>query len=153
MLNRDVLREMKKFAAGQPTQFDIDRHRQFPVRLAGVGDVSTDPAVARDQFARFATKNPAATYASLDPRMRAKAHFAMAFASQGTHNAVAFGFGLLLDPAGNRNSAMFNSRGGMERSFEMEIDGQGGFAVRFRSQQRPTTLALGDEVVPCGPGS
>ena len=52
------------------------------ITLAGVGEVADDPAVARDQFAKFVTKNPAATYASLDARQRVKANFAMAFATQ-----------------------------------------------------------------------
>ena len=78
MLTRSVVNDMKNFATGQPTQFDRDRDREFKTTLVGVGEVSTDPAVARDQFAKFVTKNPAATYASLDARSRNQAHLAMA---------------------------------------------------------------------------
>ena len=52
MLNHTIVMDMQSFATGQQTQFDLDRHRQFPARLAGIGEVSEDPAVARDQLPR-----------------------------------------------------------------------------------------------------
>ena len=152
MLNRVILQDMQKFETGQLTQFDLDRNRGYRIVLAGVGEVSVDPAVARDQFAKFVSKNPAATYASLDRRTRRKAHLAMAIASQGSHNAVNFGFGVVLDPQGRNVATTFAGTLG-ERVFTMEINNEGGLAVLFRGVQNPTHLLAGGESVPCGPGS
>ena len=153
LLNRSVLLDMKNFATGQKTQFDTDRDRQYPIRLAGIeGEVSEDPLVARDQFAKFVTKNPAATYGSLTPQERNKANFAMSVASQGSHSAVASGFGVLLDPDGRSQSVGFGISGA-ERSFEMEIDHEGGLNVRFRSRQVPTMAVVDNVPTPCGAGS
>ena len=152
MLNRAILKDMQKFETGQLTQFDLDRNRGYKIVLAGVGEVSEDPAVARDQFAKFVSRNPAATYASLDRRTRRKAHLAMAIASQGSHNAVNFGFGVMLDPQGRTFAASFAGKLG-ERTFTMEINSEGGLAVLFRGVQNPTHLIAGGESVPCGPGS
>ncbi|MBR3222842.1 MAG: hypothetical protein IKF72_11530 [Kiritimatiellae bacterium] len=153
MLNQTIVMDMQSFATGQQTQFDLDRHRQFPARLAGIGEVSEDPAVARDQFARFVTKNPSATYASLDPVTRNKANFAMTLVSQGTHNAVLFGFGIALDPDRSKANVSFAVTGDIERSFELEFDVNGGLNLRFRARQKATAVVTSGDATPCGPGS
>ena len=153
MLNHTIVMDMQRFATGQQTQFDLDRHRQFTARLAGIGEVSEDPAVARDQFARFVTKNPSATYASLDPVARNKANFAMTLVSQGTHNAVLFGFGVALDPDRSTSKASFAVTGNPERSFELEFDENGGLNLHFRARQKATAVVTSGDATPCGPGS
>lgn len=153
MLNHTIVMDMQSFATGQQTQFDLDRHRQFPARLAGIGEVSEDPAVARDQFARFVTKNPSATYASLDPVTRNKANFAMTLVSQGTHNAVLFGFGIALDPDRSKANVSFAVTGDIDRSFELEFDVNGGLNLRFRARQKATAVVASVDATPCGPGS
>ena len=153
MLNHTIVMDMQRFATGQQTQFDLDRDRQFTARLAGIGEVSEDPAVARDQFARFVTKNPSATYASLDPVARNKANFAMTLVSQGTHNAVLFGFGVALDPDRSTSKASFAVTGNPERSFELEFDENGGLNLRFRARQKATAVVTSGDATPCGPGS
>ena len=153
MLNHTIVMDMQSFATGQQTQFDLDRHRQFTARLVGVGEVSEDPAVARDQFARFVTKNPSATYASLDPVTRNKANFAMTLVSQGTHNAVLFGFGVALDPDRSTANVSFALTGDPERSFELKFDVNGGLNLRFRARQKATAVVTSVDATPCGPGS
>ncbi len=153
ILTRSVLIDMKNFATGRPTQFDRDRGRQFKATLAGVGELSTDPAVARDQFAKFVTKNPAATYSSLDARSRNKAHLVMAIVSQGAHDAVFHGFGVSLDPQMSESAVSFTGGGAAERSFAIEMDENGGINVRFNSRQKPDMMLVGLEPVQCSPNS
>ena len=76
----------------------------------------------------------------------------MAIASQDTHNAVNFGFGVMLDPQGRSTDVSFAGRQG-DRTFTMEIDANGGLAVRFRGKQQPSHLIVGDQSFHCGPGS
>lgn len=152
LLNRAILQDMKKFETGKLTQFDLDLKRGFKIVLAGVGEVSANPDEARDQFAKFVTRNPAATYAKLDLRTRRKAHLAMAIASQGTHNAVNFGFGVMLDPQGRNVAASFDGNNG-ERTFTMGFNAHGGLAILFRSKRNPTNMVANGEPVLCGPGS
>lgn len=110
MINRVVMQDMKSLATGGQTQFGLDIARGFDVELNGVGKVSRDFATACDQFARFVTRNPNATYAGLDARTRRKAHLAMSLIQQGVPNAGALGFGVLLSPDLNRNKLAIRRR-------------------------------------------
>ena len=152
MVNISVMTDMKNFATGKKTQFDEDRHRGFEITLGGVGQVSTDPAVARDQFAKFITKNPAATYASLTPQERNKANFAMSLASQGTGSAAIASFGIMLDPD-QRDPLVQFSGNPVERSLEMQLDAEGGFSVKYHSKTNVTHAIFGLDPVPCAQGS
>ena len=76
----------------------------------------------------------------------------MAIASQGTHNAVNFGFGVMLDPQGRNVAAIFDGNNG-ERTFTMEFNTHGGLAILFRGKRNPTNLVANGEPVLCGPGS
>lgn len=152
MVNISVMTDMKNFATGKKTQFDEDRHRGFEITLGGVGQVSTDPAVARDQFAKFITKNPAATYASLTPQERNKANFAMSLASQGTGSAAIASFGVMLDPD-QRDPLVQFSGNPVERSLEMQLDAEGGFSVKYHSKTNVTHAIFGLDPVPCAQGS
>ena len=89
----------------------------------------------------------------LDPVARNKANFAMTLVSQGTHNAVLFGFGVALDPDRSTSKASFAVNGNPERSFELEFDENGGLSVRFRTRQKTTAVITGVDAAPCGPGS
>lgn len=110
MVNRFLMQDMRHFALGEKTQFQIDIERGFNVQLQGVGPVSNNFATACDQFARFVTRNPNATYAGLDARTRRKAHLAMSLVQQGVPNAGALGFGVLLSPDLNRNKLAIRRR-------------------------------------------
>ena len=85
--------------------------------------------------------------------MRNKANFAMAIASQGTHNAVLYGFGVALDPDKSKANASFAVAGDAERTFEMAFDVNGGLSVNFRASQNVTAVITDADATHCGAGS
>ncbi len=152
MINRAAMQDMKSLATGGQTQFGLDIARGFDVELNGVGKVSRDFATACDQFARFVTRNPNATYAGLDARTRRKAHLAMSLVQQGVPNAGALGFGVLLSPDLNRNLLAIGN-GRAQFTFSLEFDVNGNLALRFRGVQNPGAIGIGGDLHPCAPGS
>ena len=152
MVNRFLMQDMRHFALGEKTQFQIDIERGFNVQLQGVGPVSNNFATACDQFAKFVTRDQTATCSTLSVQMRRKAQLAMSLVQQGVPNAGAFGFGVLLSPNLNRNKLAIGN-GPAQYTFSLSLDENGGLSLTMRGVQRPGAIGVGNDLHPCGPGS
>ena len=151
MLIRPMLTTLRRIASvpnGVPT---LAPNRTFPIRLDGE-EVSPDTLSALDHYAKFVTKGRKTTYASLTKAERNKAHFAMVFASKGTGELLAASFGILLDPRNNDPKARFEGDV-VDQSFDLELDAAGNLRIVYSARQIPTNAVVGNERIPCGPGS
>ena len=155
--NRGLLVDMKNLAAGKfmDTSFYKD-FRRMNIALAGVGVVSkTDANLARDQFAKFISRNPDATYSSLEPAMKKKADIVMQLATQTTLNAVTFGTGTVLDPDGRNqvNGFMPGGSYNTESLFALEFSANGDVVIKGNLTLKPEMVVVAGEPVVCGKGS
>ena len=125
--------------------------RTYPIRLGGE-EVSTDPDVARDQYARFVTKGRKTSYAALTPAERNKANFAMVITAKGAGTVLPASFGVLLDPQKNNPKMRFEGDVA-EQGFDLSLDADGNLAIVYTSRQLPTAAVFGNERIECGPGS
>ena len=94
-------------------QFDLDLRRCVPMTVNGAPvdppvteqimlngrPLSMNPAVARDQFAKFVTDDPNATFAKLDDAMKVKTQILMGCAHQGVLGSALVGVQRSFDPS------------------------------------------------------
>ena len=138
MVSMTFAAEMKKLATGVGTTcFDIDIVRGMSITLPNGKKVSSNPAVARDQFARLVTGDAKATYASLSPADRAKANAFIAILSQETEKAVEKGIPTALTAAGDSTAYSCATDGRKEapkpvRSFDISGSPSEGFSIHYR---------------------
>ncbi len=151
MLLRPMLTTLRKIASIPNGVPSLDPNRTYPIRLGGE-EVSTNPDVARDQYARFVTKGRKTSYAALTPAERNKANFAMVITAKGAGTVLPASFGVLLDPQKNNPKMRFEGNVA-EQGFDLSLDADGNLAIVFTSRQIPTAAVFGNERVPCGPGS
>ena len=150
-LLRPMLTTLRRIASVPNGVPSLDPNRTFPIRLDGE-EVSPDTLSALDHYAKFVTKGRKTTYASLTKAERNKAHFAMVFASKGTGELLAASFGILLDPLKNDRKARFEGDV-VDQSFDLELDAAGNLRIVYSARQIPTNAVVGNERIPCGPGS
>ncbi|MBR4172545.1 MAG: hypothetical protein IKR48_12920 [Kiritimatiellae bacterium] len=142
--------EMKKLATGvNEVIFDKDIKRNTVVTLPDGTQVSNDPAVARDQFARLVTGNDQATYDTLLPAEKAKANAFMALLSQETEKAVEKGIPTALSRTGS--TAAFSCATDARtdapqpvRSFDISGSPLEGFTIHYRGDF-PTLFMMYDD--------
>ena len=154
MLTLNLVRGARKLATGPyaTSQFAIDRHRQIDVHLPGGALLSTDPAAAADELARFVTGRPDAAYAALGAAEKTKVHVVMSLLTQESGTAVFTAPALSLDP--NGTTTTFSYGGGTQtRTFHLDRDAQGGITIRFENTVRPTHLLVDLDAHPLGAGS
>ena len=153
LLNRNVARDLRRFARNRPTSFERDLAAGMNITLPGVGRVSADPAEARNQFARFVSGDPGATYDALDPVARKKAQIAMAFASKARAGEAWTAFGVALHPDNIAQAAGFDAASASECTVALNLAENGALEVSFVIRRRPAQMQVGGAVYDCGPGS
>lgn len=154
MLTLNLVRGARKLATGPfaASQFAIDRHRQIDVYLPGGVALSTDPATAADELARFVTGRPDASYAALGAAEKTKVHVVMSLLTQESGTAVFTAPALSLDPNGTTTTFSYGG-GAQTRTFHLDRDAQGGITVRFENTVRPTHLLVDLDAHALGAGS
>ena len=137
MLNWTLVSEAAKFARGryEETCFHRDITRKLDVRIPGArlaGHFET----AREQIARFVTRNPGATYATLDPAAKRKADLVMSILSQEGEKPAITGLSVALDPKESGDILQLTGTPRTdERTFELDITPQGDLTVRFTARR------------------
>lgn len=116
-----MARDLRRFARNRSTSFERDLAAGMNITLPGVGRVSADPAEARNQFARFVSGDPGATYDALDPVARKKAQIAMAFASKARAGEAWTAFGVALHPDNIAQAAGFNAESASECTVALNL--------------------------------
>ena len=155
-LNVNIVRGAKQLATHPfgETQFAIDRHRDFDVFLPDGTLLSTDPATAADELARFVTGRQDAAYANLGAAEKTKVHVVMSLLTQESSTAALGAPSFALDPNGAVSTFNFGGNGRAQtRTFRLERDAAGGITVRFETTVRPTILVVRTEDIPLGAGS
>lgn len=137
MLNWTLVSEAAKFARGryEETCFHRDITRKLDVRIPGArlaGHFET----AREQIARFVTRNPGSTYATLDPAAKRKADLVMSILSQEGEKPAITGLSVALDPKESGDILQLTGTPRTdERTFELDITPQGDLTVRFTARR------------------
>ena len=155
-LNANIVRGAKKLATHPlgDSQFAIDRHRDFDVFLPDGTLLSTDPATAADELARFVTGRQDAAYANLGAAEKTKVHVVMSLLTQESSSAVFGGPSFALHPTGAGSTFNFGGNGHAQtRTFHLERDAAGGITVRYETTVRPTHLLAGTDTIELGAGS
>ena len=135
MFNRTVVSSMAKFRTGEKTAFETDLKRGLDVRLPGGMRLSDHLPTARDQIARFVTRNPGATYEGLDDKGKRKAQLVMSVLSQEGEKVADYSFPTMLDPdmaEGVFYAPDMAPAAGVRR-FELDISPDGDVEIRYSS--------------------
>ena len=156
MINTNIVIGAKTLATMPfaDSQFAKDRARGMDVVLPGGARLSTDPATAADEIARFVTGRPDAAYAQLAPAERNQVHVVMTLLTQDSVRSVVDGPSIALDPEGRTTT--FAHGGGANAhtwTFRLERDPDNAIVVKFDATFRPTHLLAGTDAIPLGPGS
>ena len=112
MVNWGMLDDCKLFAEGkgEESQFSKDIIRDFDVNLPGGVKLSNDFIQARDQIAKFVTRDPNATYLNLNGALKGKANIVLSLLTQQTIKAATDGIAIGLDANLNRTAFSVTSR-------------------------------------------
>ena len=156
MINTNIVIGAKTLATMPfaDSQFAKDRARGMDVVLPDGARLSTNPAAAADELARFVTGRPDAAYAQLAPAERNQVHVVMTLLTQDSVRSVVDGPSIALDPEGRETT--FNYGGGANAhtwTFRLERDPDNAIVVKFDATFRPTHLLAGTDAIPLGPGS
>ncbi len=158
-LNYNIAHGVKQIATTQnfaSTQFSLDRNRDMDVFLPGGTRLSTDPATAADELARFVTGRQDAAYAQLADAERTKVQVVMSLLTQESITAALSGLTYSLNPNGATTTFFFGygPNGPVQtRSFHLERDKAGGITVRLESTVWPACLTVGPDLHTLGAGS
>ena len=124
------------------------------VFLPGGGLLSTNPATAADELARFVTGREDATYAALNAAEKTKVHVVMSLLTQESSTAALDGPAIALDPEGKTHTFSYGGNGqGLTRSFHLAKAPDGAVTVSFETTLRPTILMVGGDPIQLGAGS